>query len=127
MLNVSSTADEDKLHYLMSGLKGWSQLELRRQNIQILSTAIAMANALVDFNLGDDPTESSHLKSNARKDKVKEWNKSGKDQTVEDDGHAKNGRQAETSNSKEMSDKFKGCFTYGGPQARVNTVLAAEK
>ncbi|OIT19054.1 hypothetical protein A4A49_65850, partial [Nicotiana attenuata] len=82
MLNVSNIAEEDKLYYFMSGLKGWAQLELRRQNVQSLSTAIAAADALADFNIGDDPAESSHSKSNRRKYKAKEWKKSGKDQAA---------------------------------------------
>ncbi|XP_070045739.1 uncharacterized protein [Nicotiana tomentosiformis] len=135
MLNVSNMAEEDKLHFFMSGLKGWAQLELRRQNVQSLSTAIAAADALADLNIGHDSTESSHSKSDGRKDKGKEWKKSGKGQAVEDGGLAKNGRQTETSKGKDRGGKFSGCFTCGGPhlkrdcpvQARVNVMLAAER
>ncbi|OIT20185.1 hypothetical protein A4A49_64530 [Nicotiana attenuata] len=134
MLNVSNMAEEDKLHYFMNGLKGWAQLELRRQNVQSLSTAIAAADALADLNIGDDPAETSHSKSDGRKDKAKEWKKSGKGQAAENEGLVKNVRQ-EIHNGKERSGKFKGCFTCGGPhlkkdcpvQARVNAMLAAEK
>ncbi|XP_075087838.1 uncharacterized protein LOC142169816 [Nicotiana tabacum] len=135
MLNVSNMAEEDKLHYFMSGLKGWAQLELRRQNVQNLSTAIAAADTLADLNIGDDPTESSHSKSDGRKDKENEWKKSEKCQVAEDVGFAKNRRQVETSIGKERSGKFKGCYTCGGPhlkkdcpvQARVNSMLAVER
>ncbi|OIT21971.1 hypothetical protein A4A49_56041 [Nicotiana attenuata] len=55
-------------------------------------------------------------------------------QPAEDEGLVNNVRQ-EIHNDKERSDKFKGCFTCGGPhlkkdcpvQARVNAMLAAEK
>ncbi|XP_070017491.1 uncharacterized protein [Nicotiana sylvestris] len=134
MLNVSNMTEEDKLHYFMSGLKGWAQLELRRQNVQSLSTAIAAADALADLNIGDDPAETSHSKAGGKKETAKEWKKSGKGQTAEDEGFAKNVRQ-EIHNGKDRSGKFKDCFTFGGPhlkkdcpvQARVNAMLAAEK
>ncbi|XP_070046064.1 uncharacterized protein [Nicotiana tomentosiformis] len=135
ILNVSNMAEENKLHYFMSGLKDWAQLELRRQNVRSLFTGIAAADALADLNIGHDPTESSHAKSDGRKDKAKEWKKSGKGQVAKDIGFAKNQRQTETSKGKERSGKFNGCFTCGGPhlkrdcpvQARVNTMLAAER
>ncbi|XP_070010293.1 uncharacterized protein [Nicotiana sylvestris] len=131
MLNVSNMAGEDKLHYFMSGLKGWAQLELRRQNVQCLSTAIAAVDALADRNIGDDPAGTSHSKADG---KAREWKKRGKGQAAEDEGFAKNVRQ-ENHNDKERSSKFKGCFTCSGPhlkkdypvQARVNAILAAEK
>ncbi|OIT19545.1 hypothetical protein A4A49_63785 [Nicotiana attenuata] len=134
MLNVSNMAEEEKLHYFMSGLKGRAQLELRRQNVQSLSTAIAASDALADLNIGDEPAETSHSKPDGRKDKTREWKKRGKGQATEDEGLVKNVRQ-EIHNGKERSGKFKGCFTCGGPhlkkgcsvQARVNAMLAAEK
>lgn len=116
ILNVSNMVEEDKLHYFMSGLKGWAKLELRRQNVQCLSTAIAAVDALANFNLCDNLDESS--KFDGRKDKVKEWKKSGKGEAAKDEGFAKNGRQVETSNVKERRDKFKGCFTCGGPHLK---------
>ncbi|OIT08834.1 hypothetical protein A4A49_55600 [Nicotiana attenuata] len=133
MLNVSNMVEEDKLHYFMSGLKGWAQLELRRQNVQSLSTTIAAADALADLNIGDEPAETSHSKSH-RKDKAKEWKKNGKGQAAENVGLVKTVKQ-EIHNGKERSGKFKGCFTCGGPhlkkdcpvQAKVNAMLAAEK
>ncbi|XP_070046066.1 uncharacterized protein [Nicotiana tomentosiformis] len=130
MLNLSNMAEEDKLYYFMSGLKGWAQLELRRQNVQSLSTDIAAADALADLNIGHDPAESSHAKSDGRKDKAKEWKKSRKGQAAKYVGFAKNRRQTETSKGKERSGKFNGCFTCGGDypvQARVNVMLAAER
>ncbi|OIT28808.1 hypothetical protein A4A49_61715 [Nicotiana attenuata] len=134
MLNVSDMAEEDKLHYFMSGLKGWAQLELRRQNVQSLSTAIVAAVAFADLNIGDDPAKTSHSKSDGRKGKAREWKKSVKGHATEDEGLVKNVRH-ENHNGKERSGKFKGCFTCGGPhlkndcpvQARVYSMLAAEK
>ncbi|XP_070046065.1 uncharacterized protein [Nicotiana tomentosiformis] len=124
MLNVSNMAEEDKLHYFMSGLKGWAQLELRRQNVQSLSTAVAAADALADLNIVRRK-EGQSEGIDAR----------GKGQAAKDVGFAKNRRQTETSKGKERSGKFNGFFTCGGPhlkrdcpvQARVIAMLAAER
>lgn len=124
-------AEEDKLHYFVSGLKHWAQLELRRQNVHTLSTAITAADALSDFNLSDEPTESS--KASGKRDKGRDGTK-GNAQYVEDESGAKVGRQAESSKGKEKNGKFSGCFTCGGlhlkrdfpVQQRVNAILTAK-
>ena len=54
--NISSLileVDDDKLFNFMSGLQGWAQTELRRQGVWDLSTAMATADCLVDYRLGN--------------------------------------------------------------------------
>ena len=46
MLNIDNMVEEDKLHYFISGLKGWAQRELRRQNFQTLNSAIVAVDKL---------------------------------------------------------------------------------
>ena len=79
MLDISNMSEEDKLHNFLYGLQSWAQMELRRQNVKDLPSAIATADALGDFRLGQDGSDfSTTLKSkNGNKDKGKEWRKNG--------------------------------------------------
>ncbi|XP_025887488.1 uncharacterized protein [Solanum lycopersicum] len=49
MLDIQNMSDEDKLHNFISGMQGWAQNELRRQNVKDLPGAITAADSLVDF------------------------------------------------------------------------------
>ena len=49
MLNIHNMSNEDKLHNFISGMQGWAQNELRRQNVKDLPGAIVVADLLVDF------------------------------------------------------------------------------
>jgi hypothetical protein len=49
MLDIKDMSEADKLYNFLSGLQGWAQLELRRQGVRDLPTAMAAADALVDF------------------------------------------------------------------------------
>lgn len=53
--------EEDKLHYLINGLKAWAQRELRRQNVQTLNSDIVAAK-LVDFDEGYHPRDSLNFR-----------------------------------------------------------------
>ncbi|OIT02313.1 hypothetical protein A4A49_56839, partial [Nicotiana attenuata] len=131
MLSISSMLEEDELHNFMSGLQQWAQLELRRQNIQNLASAVAAADALGDFHLSD---EISAPKSNdGKKDKAKEWKKCENNNANKDKGKGKH--EAGTSKSKEKGSKFSGCFLCDGPhrardclkKAVLNAMTAADK
>ena len=43
---------EDKLFNFMSGLPGWAQTELRRQEVRDLPVAMAATDCLVDYKMG---------------------------------------------------------------------------
>ena len=49
LLDIQNMSDEDKLHNFISGMQGWAQNELRRQKVQDLPSAIAAADALINF------------------------------------------------------------------------------
>ena len=49
MLDIHNISDEDKLDNFISGMQGWTQNELRRQNVKDLPGAITAADSLVDF------------------------------------------------------------------------------
>jgi len=86
---------EDKLFNFVSGLKPWAQNELRWQKVSDLPSAIAAAEALVDFrppqekpkSKGDKPKKTSPAKrktSGKRKWKKAESRKdSGKGKSVD--------------------------------------------
>jgi len=130
MLNINNMVEEDKLHYLMSGLKGWAQRELRRQNVQTLNSAIVEAKKVTDFDEGDDPKDASHFK---QKDKGREWKKNGKGQVSEKVEERGKTRQWKSSFPKKKG-KFGGCFTCGGRhlkkdclvKVKVNALIDAE-
>ena len=51
----------------MSGLQGWAQTELRRQGVRDLPTAMAAADCLVDYKLGNIvPTQKSKSEGNKK-------------------------------------------------------------
>ncbi|XP_070022398.1 uncharacterized protein [Nicotiana sylvestris] len=86
------------------GLRRLKQSGTMREYVKEFSSLMLNVNALADLNIGDDPAETSHSKADGKKDKAREWKKSGKGQTAEDEGFAKNVRQ-EIHNGKERSEK----------------------
>ncbi|XP_009779304.2 uncharacterized protein [Nicotiana sylvestris] len=119
MLDISNMSEEDKLHNFLYGLQSWAQMELRRQNVKDLPSAIATADALGDFRLGQDGSDfSTTLKSkNGNKDKGKEWRKNGneKGNAIEGNGNEKGKQCAGPSTNKGQNSKFDGCFICKGP------------
>ena len=57
-------SDEDKLHNFISGMQGWAQYKLRRQNVKDLPGAITTAGSLVDFRTTRPLTDESILRLN---------------------------------------------------------------
>lgn len=55
MLDIKNISEGDKLFNFMSSLQSWAQLELRRQGIKDLATAMAAADGLLDCKLSKDP------------------------------------------------------------------------
>jgi len=72
MLDIKDMSEADKLYNFLSGLQGWAQLELRRQGVRDLPTAMAAADALVDFRQNRDDGEERKPKSKD-KGKKKVW------------------------------------------------------
>jgi hypothetical protein len=68
MLDIKDMSKADKLYNFLYGLKGWAQLKLRRQGVHDLPTAMAAADALVDFHQSREDGEQRKPKS---KDKGK--------------------------------------------------------
>lgn len=53
LLDVRNISSDDKLFNFLSGLKPWAQIELRRQGVRDLSSAIAAADGLLDLRSGN--------------------------------------------------------------------------
>ena len=51
MLNIRNMFDEDELFNFISGLQGWAQTELRRQEVRDLPAVMAITDCLVDFKM----------------------------------------------------------------------------
>ncbi|KAG6509174.1 hypothetical protein ZIOFF_034565 [Zingiber officinale] len=77
MLDIQNMSEEDKLYNFLYDLQPWAQVELRRQNVRDLPSAIAAVDALVDLRMSKENLNmSSSSKSNfVRKDKKGDWKK----------------------------------------------------
>ncbi|GKD27811.1 hypothetical protein Tco_1234025 [Tanacetum coccineum] len=48
-VEILKLSDQDSLFYFLDGLQGWAKTKLERREVQDLATAIAHAEALIDF------------------------------------------------------------------------------
>ena len=78
MLNIRNMSEEDKLFNFISRLQGWTQIELRRQGVQYLPAAMAVADCLVDYKMvGPIDTMQKSKLDGGKKSKAKEWHGCG--------------------------------------------------
>ena len=68
MLEAPGMDEKDLVFNFMDNLQSWAEQELRRRGVQDLSTAMAVADSLMDFRRGDSsqekpPSKGSHAKS----------------------------------------------------------------
>ncbi|KAL6312753.1 hypothetical protein AAG906_020640 [Vitis piasezkii] len=67
MLHIKNMSKNDKFFNFMFGLQGWAQTELRRQGVHDLPTAMAVANCLMDYKMGDTISTMQKPKSKGGK------------------------------------------------------------
>nr|GEU66337.1 hypothetical protein VITISV_008583 [Tanacetum cinerariifolium] len=67
VLEIPELFDQDSLFYFFDGLQGWAKTELERQGVQDLSTAIAHAEALIDFSARRESCKPKDRKVNQEK------------------------------------------------------------
>ncbi|GJV83150.1 putative retrotransposon gag domain, aspartic peptidase domain protein [Tanacetum coccineum] len=67
VLEIPELSDQDSLFYFLDGLQGWAKTELERCRVQDLSTAIAHAEALIDFSTRMDSSKPKDKKVNQEK------------------------------------------------------------
>ncbi|GKB46820.1 putative nucleotidyltransferase, ribonuclease H, partial [Tanacetum coccineum] len=107
VLEISELSDQDSLFYFLDGLQGWAKTELERRGVQDLSTAIAQAEALIDFSTRRD--------SSKPKDKKVNQEKGGGDKNAQPKVDA--ARKPPTGKDKNLKTSYKngGCFICDGP------------
>ena len=64
MLDIHNMSEDDKLFNFMSGLQTWAQVELRRQGVHDIPSAMAAAESLADFR-NTPPTPQGDKRSGA--------------------------------------------------------------
>ena len=112
MLDIRNMTEEDKLFNFMSGLQSWAQMELRRQGVRDLPSAVAAADGLVDFRM-NKPSGNEKGKSKGQdKGRSKDGNQfKGKKK--------KDGEKGQTSGEGKPQGKkdprTSGCFICNGP------------
>ena len=62
MLDIRDMSEKDKMFYFLEGLKSWARIELQRQRVQDVATAMAAAECLNDYS--DGPSKRKTLPSN---------------------------------------------------------------
>lgn len=109
MLDIKDMSEADKLYNFMSGLQTWAQLELRRQGVKELSTAMAAADGLVDFRQEKDEGEKREPKF-----KFKDKGKKKKHKGEEDDADVSKAKPNDAEKQTNGKRTF-GCFICDGP------------
>lgn len=110
MLDVKDMSEADKLFNFMSGLQGWACLELRRQGVLDLPSAMAAAESLMDFRQPKPSAEE------VRKPKFKGKGK----RSASEEGPENRAREARDYGKEKVSmgekpPRSKGCFICDGP------------
>ncbi|XP_059437724.1 uncharacterized protein LOC132170646 [Corylus avellana] len=108
MLDIKDMSEADKLYNFTSGLQVWAQLELRRQGVRDLPSAMAAADALVDFRQSKEDGEKPKPKSKDKgKKKVGNEKPKFKGKTDKGKGRVVDKPQPNKNNL--------GCFICNGP------------
>ncbi|GJW79944.1 putative nucleotidyltransferase, ribonuclease H [Tanacetum coccineum] len=107
VLEIPELSDQDSLFYFLDGLQGWAKTELERRGVQDLSTAIAHAEALIDFSTRRDSSKPKDRKVNQEK--------GGGEKNAQPKVDA--ARKPPTGKDKNLKTSYKsgGCFICDGP------------
>ncbi|KAG6498516.1 hypothetical protein ZIOFF_038234 [Zingiber officinale] len=132
-------SEEDKLYNFLYGLQPWAQVELRRQNVKDLPSAIIVVDALVDLRMSKENlnTSSSSKPNFIRKDKKGDWKKDcKKDVKKKDLGNNQGKGKAEHSVARGKDNvKNQSCFLCNDPHfakdcpkcEKLNALLVGDK
>ena len=101
ILDIDNISEEDKLFNFLLGLQPWAQMELQRQRVLDLSSAIAGAEGLVDLR-PNDSDENAGNSENSSKEWTKKKNKKkfGGEEPKQATGDGKSERKANGKGSK---------------------------
>ena len=78
ILDIKDMSKVDKLFNFMSGLQKWAQIELRRQGVQDLPSAMAAADCLSDYKVTSSPTPTQKGKGQKQESNLKSESKTSK-------------------------------------------------
>lgn len=112
MLDIKNMSEENKLFNFMSGLR-WAQIELRRQGVKDLPSAMDAADSLVSYKLGKSSESDASKPKSKDKNKKREERSSNKEK---DGGKAKPKADGQESKGKTNS----GSFICNGPHRAKN-------
>ena len=118
MLDVTDMSETDKLYTFLKGLQPWAQLELRRQGVRDLPSALAAADALLDLRIAraEEGSKKTQHMDKDKKSKSFLAGKSGKGKEKQltriDKGKA---RVVEAANGRKDPRTHQGCFICNGP------------
>ena len=109
MLEAPGMDEKDLLFNFMDNLQSWAEQELRRRGVQDLSTAMAVAESLMDFRRGDSSQAKPPFKGS--------YAKGGGDRGYKNNNATKEGSNtASTSRDRRRDFKPKNnCFLCDGP------------
>ncbi|GKA97882.1 putative retrotransposon gag domain, aspartic peptidase domain protein [Tanacetum coccineum] len=104
---ILELSNQDSLFYFLEGLQGWAKTELERRGVKDLSTAIAHAEALIDF--------STRKESSKPKDRKTNQEKGGGEKNVQPKVDV--ARKPPTGKDKNLKTSYKSgrCFICNGP------------
>ncbi|KAL0406138.1 UNVERIFIED_CONTAM: hypothetical protein Slati_3927700 [Sesamum latifolium] len=122
MLDIRDMSEKDKLFTFMEVLKPWARLELQRQRVTDLGSAMAAAERLTDFaskTWKDRQTKSNPVQN--KTDEAKSFRSNSKRGGGDRKPHAQTGLQGSSNRNKPQenrqgaSQRSTGCFLCNGP------------
>ena len=115
MLDVKEMSEEDRLYTFIRGLQPWAQTELRRQNVQTVSQALAAAEKLIDFKSMESNDKKKEKGKDLKGGSFAKKKKKKQSVTTNETGGASSSKEKPAANSKKD-----GCFNCGGPHLARN-------
>ena len=112
MLEAPGMDENDLLFNFMDNLQSWAEQELRRRGVQDLSTAMAVAEPLMDFRRGDSSQAKSPSKGGHAKGGGGRWYKND---TKEGSNAASTSRDDKGGERRRDFKPMTNCFLCDGP------------
>jgi hypothetical protein len=126
ILDIDNMSEEDRMFNFLSGLQPWAQLELRRQKVSDLSSAISAADGLADFGAGASKgnagASSDSYPMMDRYEMKKKKKGLGGGEPKQADGNGK----SEAKGKEKVSKSSSGCFICEGKHVARDCLLRAQ-
>lgn len=130
MLETPQLPEDVKLLYFLDGLQRWAEQELKRRGVQNLTSAIAVAESLVEFSKESSKNDKGKKKFHNDKNGASKPYKGEKSAKFT---HGWKGKQQQGESSKEPFKPKRNCFFCDGPhfmrdcpnRAKMNAIAAS--